>query len=233
MSTVLDRLAEAEMSKPSAPDRLLADAIVGACHRIAPLWPLKNFVAVNPFLGFSTQSFAATCATLHRVARIDMLMPRRFFCEAITRGEIEDCDMAAALAAVPNTWAAPATVEALHQAASREIRTKAVHPAAVATIAEVLDSLASGDRLVSRTAFMTDEISKWCAAYFDEGQSVWRLPGRSLPPYAGWRAAMRHDLNPEAMGIRNFRTLVGAMPEDCIEAIAAVIDRIGVPARAV
>ncbi len=51
-------------------------AIETACHRIAPLWPLKHFVAVNPFLGFSSRSFAATCATLKRVARTDMLMPR-------------------------------------------------------------------------------------------------------------------------------------------------------------
>ena len=60
--------------------------------------------------------------------------------------------------------------------------------AVVATVAEVLDTLAAGDRQASRTAFMVDEISKWCAAYFDEGQSVWRLPSRGLQPYAAWRA---------------------------------------------
>ena len=53
-------------------------AIAGACNRIAPLWPLKHFVAVNPFLGFTNQTFHATCATFHRVARIEMLMTVRF-----------------------------------------------------------------------------------------------------------------------------------------------------------
>ena len=232
MSTVLDRAAQPAASVQAPTDRALADAIEGACRRIAPLWPLKNFVAVNPFMGFGSQGFAATCATLHRVARIDMLMPRRFFREAIARGEIEDQDLEAALQAAPQDWVAPPSGEALRRAASRDTETRAAHPAAVATIAEVLDSLADGDRLVSRTAFMTDEISRWCAAYFDEGQSVWRLPARSLRPYAAWRAAMRHDLNGEVMGIRDFRALVAAMPEDASEAIAAVIDRIGVPARA-
>lgn len=35
--------------EPSA----MGTAITRACGKIAPLWPLKHFVAVNPFLGFS------------------------------------------------------------------------------------------------------------------------------------------------------------------------------------
>lgn len=233
MSTVMERAAEPTTHLTTAPGPSIADAVAGACNRIAPLWPLKNFVAVNPFLGFSSQSFAATCTTLHRVARIEMLMPREYFRDAMARGEIEDQDLAAALAAAPSSWQAPATVAALKLAAAREPEANGSHPAIVATIAEVLDSLAGGDRLASRTAFMNDEISKWCAAYFDEGQSVWRLPTRSLRPYAAWRMTMRHDRNAEAMGIHRFRALVAEMPADPADAIAAVIDRIGVPSRAV
>ncbi len=233
MSSILD------VSKNASPDAASIDgraamqaAISGACRRIAPLWPLKNFVAVNPFLGFSSQSFYATCATLHRVARIEMLMPRRYYRDAVRTGVIEEQDIAAALAACPPDWNAPKTVDDLKMALSRDAAQKAKHPAVVATVAEVLDSLAAGDRLASRTAFMTDEISKWCAAYFDEGQSVWRLPARGLRPYAAWRCAMRHDMNPEAMGIRGFRALVGRLPDDPATAIGEVMDLIGVPARA-
>jgi hypothetical protein len=50
----------------------LESAIAEACERIAPLWPLKHFVAVNPFLGFTGQSFAATTATLRRVAKLEV-----------------------------------------------------------------------------------------------------------------------------------------------------------------
>jgi len=219
----------------SAPDRhgRLQAAIAGACRRIAPLWPLKNFVAVNPFLGFSNQSFHATIATLHRVARIDMLMPRQYYREAVCTGVIAEQDLSAALTACPPGWRAPPTMEALRAALTRDALQQVKHPAVVATIAEVLDSLAAGDRLASGTSFMTDEISKWCAAYFDEGQSVWRLPARGLRPYAAWRCAMRHDLNPEVMGVAGFRRLVGGLPEDPVGAIAEVIDHIGVPARAV
>jgi uncharacterized protein YbcC (UPF0753/DUF2309 family) len=233
MTNVADLATEPGL-KAAAPDgdAMLRAAIDGACQRIAPVWPLKSFVAVNPFLGFTNQSFHATCATLHRVARIDMLMPRTYYREAVQAGIIGDQDIEAALAASPGEWHAPKTVSALKTAMLRDAVEKAKHPAVVATIAEVLDSLAAGDKLLSRTTFMVNEISKWCAAYFDEGQSVWRLPARALRPYAAWRAAMRYDLNPEVRGVRGFRALVGAMPEDPVQAIGDVIDHIGVPARA-
>jgi uncharacterized protein YbcC (UPF0753/DUF2309 family) len=234
MSPALDVVTEPAREWTS-PDRteMLRSAIAGACQRIAPLWPLKNFVAVNPFLGFTGQSFHSTCATLHRVARINILMPRDYYREALQAGTITDQDIEDALAAAPQEWQAPKTASEFRAAMQRVAVEQAKHPAVVATIAEVLDSLAAGDKLVSRTTFMINEISKWCAAYFDDGQSVWRLPARTLPPYAAWRAAMRYDLNPEVRGIKGFRAIVGRLPEDPTEAIAAVTHLIGVPARAV
>jgi uncharacterized protein YbcC (UPF0753/DUF2309 family) len=221
-------------SERATPDHaaLLRSAIEGACQRIAPLWPLKNFVAVNPFYGFTGQSFHATCATLHRVARVNILMSRQFYRDEMDAGAIADQDIEAALAAAPREWQAPQTAAEFKASMQRESSRQTKHPAVVATIAEVLDSLASGDKLVSRTTFMINEISKWCAAYFDEGQSVWRLPARALPPYTAWRAAMRYDLNPEVRGITAFRSIVGGLSEEPTEAIGQVIDLIGVPARA-
>ena len=216
-----------------APSHAIGAAITRACGKIAPLWPLKHFVAVNPFLGFSDQSFASTCATLRRVAGIDMLMPRAFYRQALADGVIEDRDLAAALAAVSHQSSSAINMEQLRASALREPHTGHRPRAVVATIAEVLDRLAQGDRQASRTAFMIDEISKWCAAYFDQGQSAWRLPSRGLPPYAAWRATMRHDRNPETMGIRGFRAAVAAMPDDARLAIAAVVEALGIPDRAV
>ncbi len=233
MSTVLN-LGPQTLSGSASPDHhaLLKSAIAGACQRVAPLWPLKNFVAVNPFLGFTSQSFHATCATLHRVARINILMPRQYYWEAMQTGAITDQDIEAALAAAPREWRLPQAAAEFRARVQQVTAQQKKHPAVVATIAEVLDSLAAGDKLVSRTTFMVNEISKWCAAYFDEGQSVWRLPAGTLPPYRAWRAAMRYDLNPEVRGITAFRSIVSGLSEDPTEAIGQVIDLIGVPARA-
>jgi len=211
----------------------LRPAVTAACNRIAPLWPLKNFVAVNPFMGFAQQTFGATCATLRRVADVDMLMPRAFFRDALAQGRIEDQDLDAVVrAATPSDERTPRSVAALRLAIAHD-PVETFRPCArVATVAEVLDDLAVGDRQASRTAFMVDEISRWCAAYFDEGQSVWRLPSRESTLYAAWRVSMRHDRNAEMMGVVGFRTAVASQPDDPMAAIAAVVEALGIPERA-
>ncbi len=208
-------------------------AIDAACKKIAPLWPLKNFVAVNPFLGFSENSFEETASYLKRVARADMLAPRGFYRVAISRGEIDDASLEQALARAASRVNLPVDVEALKRAARAEPKGATRPPGVFTTVAELLDALAEGDRQASLVGFMIDEISKWCAAYFDEGQASWRMPRRALGPYAAWRACARFDRNPEAMGVTGFRKTVLALPEDPTDAALAVIERLQIPPRAI
>ena len=234
MSAALASAVETAAGTPSSTAQPEIEAAIRrACHRIAPLWPLKHFVAVNPFLGFSDHSFGAACATLRRVAGADMLMPRAFYRASVAAGTIEDEDLVAALADVASSGKPHSIgLEALKCALAAEPVGPRRPRAVVATVADILDGLSAGDRHASRTAFMVDEIAKWCAAYFDEGQSAWRLPTRDLPPYAAWRASMRHDRNPETMGVRGFRAAVVAMPDDPTQAVGAVVRALGIPARA-
>lgn len=227
----LPALACTEASEPAtrAADAEVRAAIDAACARIAPLWPLKHFVAVNPFLGFAGQTFAETCATLHRVTRTRMLMPRAYYRKAITDGVIDDAALAAALALHP---LAGLDVRELKEAAGSQPRPDHRPPAVVATVAEVLDRCADGDRHLSLVAFMIDEISSFCAAYFDEGQASWPLPVRGRRPYVAWRELSHHDRNPEAMGIAGFRDCVRGLPDDAVAAIAAVLEGLRIPPRA-
>ena len=197
-------------------------AIAAACARIAPLWPLKAFVAVNPFLGLTDLSFGDAARLLHRVGGVDMLPPRTFWAAMRAEGRIIDDDLAAAatahgvdLASVVTALAAPPV------AASSAGR--------IATVAELLDTAAKGDRLASRTAFMIDETSKIAAAWFDEGQAAWPLPGRGTSLYAAWRAVAVHDRNPAAMGIATFNATVASADADPVAAIAATLAELGVP----
>jgi uncharacterized protein YbcC (UPF0753/DUF2309 family) len=110
------------------------DAAIGAaCKRIAPLWPLKNFVAVNPFLGFSDRPFHATAAMLYRVARVRMLMDRAYYRNALHEGTIETIDLDAALTAAPSDWNAPPTVADLEAALASDVARTPTHLAHVAT----------------------------------------------------------------------------------------------------
>jgi uncharacterized protein len=195
-----------------------------ACSRIAPLWPLKHFVAVNPFLGMSGLRFEQAAATLERVAGARMTMPRAFYREQLATGRISREDLRQALPADGSL-----TLPQLEAALQRD------HAPVkqAATVAEVLDTLALPDAPQGGfVSLVTDKLSQLCAAYFDDGQAPWPLPWKDETLYRAWRASAGIDLAPEAHGIRHFRAAVAALPDDPLQAIGRALQTLGVPSEA-
>ena len=53
-----------------------------ACERIAPLWPLDRFVAVNPYLGLTDHRFDEAAALLAATVGARATLPASFYLEA-------------------------------------------------------------------------------------------------------------------------------------------------------
>ncbi len=179
-----------------------------ACGRVAPLWPLRDFVAVNPFYGLAGQGFAEAARTLRRVGGQDLLPARERFAEASREGRVTPADVAAAgadpsLVRLPRPTARPS-------------------PSAL-LVTDVLDAALGTDW----SGFCLDEIGKWVAAWSDEGQAAWRMPCRGLPLHAAWRGAMRHDRAAEVAGLAGFRAALARLPEEPVAACAAALAALG------
>ena len=82
-------------------------AAEAACRRMAPLWPLQNFVAVNPFVGLTDRPFIESCDLVRRVALGGMQMPLPFYQARFAAGEITETDLAAALIEGRKTLSGP------------------------------------------------------------------------------------------------------------------------------
>ena len=72
----------------NATPRALSNQIDSASYKIAPLWPLSHFVAVNPFLGFADHNFARTAEAHKRVQGSDLVMPLTWFKEKFESGDV-------------------------------------------------------------------------------------------------------------------------------------------------
>ena len=193
-----------------------------ACLRVPPLWPLHSFVAVNPFVGLTGRPFAEVCGLMQRVTHESMLMSVEYFRKQFASGRITSQDLTAAI-----------------QQSGEEISTadllawmKNPEPQPLAGLQSLADIAAT--RFGGRwSTLITEEISKWCAAYFDEGQSAWRMPWKKQSLFAAWRQAALVDATPELIGFKGFRRVVTGLPESTADAVSMMLDLLGVPAAKV
>ncbi len=201
--------------RPAAPTPDLSAALAAALARIPPLWPLERFVAVNPFLGFAARPFADAAHTLLRVAGAAPLQGLAAYREAWRTGLITSRDL---LEAADAEWSPSALLAALSRPGK---------PSPAAPLCTVADFLDRETPPAQWSRLVVEEISKWCAVYFDENQTTWTMPWKHEGLYAAWRAAAVHDRNPEALGLRGFRAWVARLPESPVAAIAACVSELG------
>ena len=210
----------------------LRDTVQSVGQRIPPLWSLRNFVAVNPFLGLRDRHFLDAARLMQRVGHGDILMPAAYYQEQIASGRIQERDFAAAMELAPQTlpteWAQAVDFRGFHdwqRALARPPADPSV--ARVLTFADFLDTRTGS----AWAGLVVEEISKWCSAYFDQGQSSWRMPWRHLNLFAAWKAAAQLDANPELLGLKDFRRMVAELPADHWEVIDGALDKLAVPER--
>jgi len=200
-----------------------------ACQRIAPLWPLQNFVAVNPFLGITDRPFVDACDLIRRIVPGGMQMPLSFYQQKFASGEITKDDLEAAInhgeKVLQGSWGEAVgaiDVETLKQSLSGSATSKEENE--ILTVAEAVDSMHGTSWAVA----VTETLAQFCSEYFDDGQSAWHLPWRSLPLFTAWREKALINVNAEVLGLCHFRKWVRGLPEDSEESIAYSMHRLGV-----
>jgi uncharacterized protein YbcC (UPF0753/DUF2309 family) len=183
-------------------------AATEALKRIPPLWPLGNFVAVNPFLGLLDRPYEDACALLSRVTGNFPLQAPADYLAAWRDGTITAADIA-------ETGGDEATLlDALSQPSTEKSDI-------IPTVANFLDRKLPHAHWAT---FITDQISRWCGVNLDDNQTTWRSPWHGGGLYAGWKSAAAHDRNPEAFGLRGFRQAVAALPDDPQACIAKCLE---------
>ncbi len=93
------------------------------------------------------------------------------------------------------------------------------------TVGDWLDSLA-GASIVEQ---INDQMTRWVAAFVDEGIAGWSMPGRDGGFYQCWRELAQRDLSGRFLGIKNFAQRVRDLPSSPEDAIALALNRLGVP----
>ncbi|MCB1498811.1 MAG: DUF2309 domain-containing protein [Bauldia sp.] len=225
MDTLVLQRGLTQKALSETPDCGVIDAATRATRRIAPLWPLDSFVAVNPFLGLVDKTFVDAASTMARTAGARLTIPRAFYAEAISGGRITDADLSAALAEARPRPSPSCDIGWIKSAA------KAGDPppaSMLPTVAAVATAATGKDW----AGFVVERISSWAAGYFDGGQALWASPCRDLSPYEAWRREAMIDRSPEVMGLAGFRRHVSALPATADDLLVLGVSRLGLPKNA-
>lgn len=212
----------ADMPHLETPQIDIDPRIDAACARIAPLWPLKHFVAVNPYFGLRDHSFQEASDALARVIGTSLYMPRAYFRDQwaagrITRGDIQDAI---------HRCASNLDVASVLDALSTD---RPLPRLGMATVSELLDKVEGG----IWTRFVVERISLHCAAYFDMGQAIIGMPWRHLSLFQAWREAAAIDRSPALMGLSGMRSALAKVPQSPRAAIAWAVRILDIPEDAV
>jgi hypothetical protein len=187
----------------SHPYRLIEAAADKAARAIPPVWPLASSVAVNPFLGQTSENLAQTGARLARVAGAPVTMPRRWYQEKISAGAISDDDLEQAWASAPAELR-PADLASLKRAAA----TEGPKLAALPTIANLAAEISG----IDWPGLIAERFGAWAAGYFDEGRKssacrssrstsrkLLRAPSLSLPAPPTGSASLTRPWKPTSI----------------------------------
>jgi len=198
--------------------------------KVAPLWPLKDFVAVNPFSGMSGQRFLDANDWLTSVADGTRLMPVSFYYQRIKSGEISAEDLEVALKICKSEYpqryhgqTVPRLIASV--AVGTPVGDSKVSRRNHYTVAEAIDVRDNSAWSVR----VTDAISTHCAAHYDEGQAIWPSPWKHLSLYEAWLESSVHNQRMRKWGLSDLGSFVSRLPRDPAAAIAYLLAWMEVP----
>ncbi len=191
-----------------------------AVRAIPPLWPLSDFVAVNPFLGLTDRTFEEASVWLERSSGARTTMPRSFYAEAIDAGDITRADLTAALS---EGQGAGLGLGDLERGARMRDRALVAAPTVADVALRVLD--------VDVPRLVVERIASWAGTHFDRGQAGWASPWRHEFPYRAWRGQAVLDRAPELLGLADLRAFAADLPESPAETISVCVEQLGLSAE--
>lgn len=202
-------------------DRTPMDDAATACRHIAPLWPLKDFVAVNPMFGQTEEPFEAAAARLPVVSGARLLRAPAEYAADYRRAAFADRHLHEAIRRIGG-----AMMETPAGVIGALSESKVDSPGINKTVSDVAFDVTGEDW----SRFIVDQISLWAGGYFDEGQAAWKNPWRAKAPFAAWRDQAMIDRTPEFLGLKGFRSTIAALSPDAATAVTEIVGALEVPA---
>ncbi|HUQ41425.1 MAG TPA: putative inorganic carbon transporter subunit DabA, partial [Candidatus Limnocylindrales bacterium] len=190
----------------------LREAADRACARIAPTWPLDRFIAVNPFWPLTNRPLQEVAGDLAALSGGRLIMPRQWYAEEWRAGRLRSEHLRQAIVETGSEMTEDDLVALFWSGEPA--------PSQRPLVVDTLETLRHSEHELTWRDFVMDKISRFCASYFDHGQT--QISGvREGGFYASWKIAAQSDQAPFVfMALGRYRATVDQLPATADEMIA-------------
>lgn len=209
------------VSAPEMPavNEAWSEPFARACHLIAPVWPLDQWIAVNPFWGLRHLRAPQAAQRLTECGGIDMLMPAAYYREAWEGGRIRQADLMAGIQEAGGDRDLAWYVDWLDRKSTNSVPLK---NSILDTY--IVNAAGKGEGNLAETA--CDQVSRTCGAFFDRRQGRWSATrDRSDADLFGfWLESVREDRSLDfRTGLAGARAFFKSVPESLEDAVTESI----------
>lgn len=187
------------------------EALNRAVAHVAPVWPLDQWIAVNPWWGMKHLAIEQVEQHLMQRAGARLTMPGAFYREAWESGRIQRCDLRRAVEERGKTYHEATLLAHLAQdtAPAPDYHSAWERPGEHEVAVKV-------GYTVPCSVF--DQVAETCASYFDRHQQRWEV-AQTGTLFSWWKTLTRYDRRWPA----ELRMLLDRLPEEAEPASAVVI----------
>jgi len=202
----------------------LVSLLRSACKKTAPVWPLENFVAVNPYMGRINKSFTETAKDLNYLGGIEMTLPLSFYLQKLKEGKILHEDIGIILEQKFNgKLSVNDFITSINNTPTNKTQTQ------IKIFADIAQLTTKKDW----TRLALNRISAWAASYFDNGQAIWQTANQNDSLFISWKNEASIDLSPEISGLKGFRNIIKKLPNNSLEAAHIALKELHIPQQSI
>jgi len=204
--------------------KAFAVALQTAAARIAPLWPLGSFVAVNPYFGHADMPADVALRHLAATGGAQYAQLMDIYRTAYKEGDIQISDLKAAKGQLGLDMGIDSLLAALDQQNGHT----SCEPKLLPTVASII-----GTGQASRvTDMIIGRISQWAAAYFDGGQATARAVQPDHDALASWLLWAQADYTLDMLGHGGVRTFMRSLSGDRDQLLGQLLQQLQIDADA-
>ena len=198
----------------------LIEKLRAASKKIAPVWSLTNFVAVNPYLGLTNKKFETVAEELAAAGNVKMTLPTSFYLDKIKTASITKNDIKTVL----HKKGYNSNVDEFIKQVERQSTNTTNYPT-TPMVADVATKVTGKDW----NRFIIGRITIWAASYFDTGQAIWKAANQEQELFLAWKTEAEIALTAELTGVKNFRKIIKKYPNHPIHAAQLALKKLNIP----